>query len=42
MQVLASVLLDNLDSNNLLKKIGFKFSYFDSVNSENIYSIDLI
>ncbi|MGO1043818.1 GNAT family N-acetyltransferase [Clostridioides difficile] len=41
-QVLASVLPDNLASNNLLKKIGFKFSYFDSVNSENIYSMDLI
>ncbi|MCC0641142.1 MULTISPECIES: hypothetical protein [unclassified Clostridioides] len=41
-QVLASALSDNLASNNLLKKVDFKFSIFDSMNNENIYSIDLI
>ncbi|MCC0637126.1 MULTISPECIES: hypothetical protein [unclassified Clostridioides] len=41
-QVLASALSDNLASNNLLKKVDFKFSIFDSMNNENIYSLDLI
>jgi ribosomal-protein-alanine N-acetyltransferase len=32
---------DNSASNNLLKKMGFHYCYYDAENNENIYIIDL-